>query len=304
MTTKPISRSLLPFLPYFFPYFISAFLFLSVLFALFAAVPLVLLHLKKGIRATGAALLSNTLILFLITDRVSATTFLIYVGPIALLLPVFLSVRRYSVERTFGIVLSIIGILILGTGLIHWLATGQDPIDTLNAQIKLGMQQLETLKAIPPQTDEERTQRVARMLTELPSISLIFGLMLLWGTLLGLIRWRDPMIHSRLGVGAEFLKSWKAPEYLVWPVLGAGAFLLLGPEGSLSDVALSVFRFLLAIYGLQGLSILAFFFDYWKLHSMVRVVLYSLVILVMTPFLLGLGFFDLWFDFRAKFRQS
>jgi len=88
-----------------------------------------------------------------------------------------------------------------------------------------------------------------------------------------------------------------------WPTIAAGGFLILG-KGWPADVALNLFKFLMAIYAIQGLSILGFFFDVWKVRGFLRSGAYVIVVLLMMPLLLGLGFFDLWFDFRSKVRQS
>ena len=53
------------------------------------------------------------------------------------------------------------------------------------------------------------------------------------------------------------------PEWLVWPTIATG-FGLLVDLGPASDVAINVFKFLMAIYAIQGLSILSFFFDLWN----------------------------------------
>ena len=74
--------------------------------------------------------------------------------------------------------------------------------------------------------------------------------------------------------------------------------------GSVSDVAVNLFRFLMAIYAIQGLSILSFFFDVWNVRGVFRGLAFLAGVLLMMPLLLSLGFFDLWFDFRSKFRQS
>ena len=41
-----------------------------------------------------------------------------------------------------------------------------------------------------------------------------------------------------------------------------------------------------------------------KVRGAFRGVVYLLAVFFMMPLLLSLGFFDLWFDFRGKFRQS
>jgi hypothetical protein len=47
---------------------------------------------------------------------------------------------------------------------------------------------------------------------------------------------------------------------------------------------------------------LSFFFDLWNIRGFFRAAGYLVSVFVMMPLLLSLGFFDLWFDFRAKFR--
>jgi hypothetical protein len=95
----------------------------------------------------------------------------------------------------------------------------------------------------------------------------------------------------------------KNADWLVWPTLGSWAVVLFA-DGLASDVALNVFKVLMAAYGLQGLAVLGAVFQAWKIRGIFRIAIYSLVILVMMPLLLSIGFFDQWFDFRAKLRQS
>jgi len=60
----------------------------------------------------------------------------------------------------------------------------------------------------------------------------------------------------------------------------------------------------MAIYTIHGLSILSFFFDLWNVRGIFRAIGFLISVFVMMPLLLSLGFFDLWFDFRAKFTKA
>ena len=126
---------------------------------------------------------------------------------------------------------------------------------------------------------------------------------MIWINLVMAVRLNPGGFRDRAGIPLARLKEWKAPEFLVWPAIAAGGILILG-KGWPADVALNAFKFLMAIYAIQGLSILSFFFDVWKVRGFLRSGAYVLVVLLMMPLLLGLGFFDLWFDFRSKVRQS
>jgi uncharacterized protein YybS (DUF2232 family) len=153
--------------------------------------------------------------------------------------------------------------------------------------------------ANPLQTDELRDD----LLVEIPSAILVFALVLVWANLVVLLRLNPRGLRERLGLDLAVLRRWKAPEWLVWPTIVAGGLTLLD-RGWPSDVALNAFKFLMAVYAIQGLSILAFFFDVWNVRGLFRSLLYVVAVMLMMPLLLSLGFFDLWFDFRGKLRQS
>jgi cellulose synthase/poly-beta-1,6-N-acetylglucosamine synthase-like glycosyltransferase len=106
-----------------------------------------------------------------------------------------------------------------------------------------------------------------------------------------------------LGLSPNFLSQWKAPEFLVWPTIVCG-FFLIGDFGIASEVSWIVFELLMSVYAIQGLSILSAILDLWGIRGWLRVIGYSLTLGLMLPLVLSLGFFDLWFDFRGKFRQS
>ena len=80
--------------------------------------------------------------------------------------------------------------------------------------------------------------------------------------------------------------------------------IVLFTTGITSDLALNLFKVLMAAYSLQGLAVLGSLFEAYKVRGIFRIILYTVVILVMLPLLLSIGFFDQWFDFRSKFRQS
>jgi hypothetical protein len=90
---------------------------------------------------------------------------------------------------------------------------------------------------------------------------------------------------------------------MVWPTILAGATLLTD-LGVATDVGRNFFKVFMAIYAIQGLGILSFFMTRWRINKFFRTVGYLVAVLVAMPLLLSLGFFDLWFDFRSKFRQS
>lgn len=95
------------------------------------------------------------------------------------------------------------------------------------------------------------------------------------------------------------LVRWKAPEILVWGVVICGAMLLL-PASSLKIIGLNGLMVFLTIFFFEGIAVVAFFFEKKKFPGIVRVFLYSLIVLQQLVLLLvvGLGLFDVWLNFR------
>jgi hypothetical protein len=148
--------------------------------------------------------------------------------------------------------------------------------------------------------DPELTKK--NILAELPSAATIGLLVLVVGNLLLLLRLNLCGSGHKLGVKPDFFKFWKAPDHLVWPTLVAG-FLLVIEVPVLTDVGLNVFKVLMAIYAIQGLAIIGFLFDIWSVKGFLRPLGYILSVAILLPLVISLGFFDLWFDFRQKFKN-
>ena len=114
----------------------------------------------------------------------------------------------------------------------------------------------------------------------LPAICGAFLLIVAWITLLG-----ARMVLISKGVGfPDFgkLNTWQAPEILVWVVIGSGLLLLL------------------TVYFFHGIAIISYFFESKNLPVALRFLIYSMIAIwnLLLVFVVGLGFFDMWVDFR------
>jgi uncharacterized protein YybS (DUF2232 family) len=101
------------------------------------------------------------------------------------------------------------------------------------------------------------------------------------------------------------LNLWKAPEYLVWGVIGCGLSLFL-PNAAIKVIGLNGLLILMTVYFFQGIAIVSFYFDKKRLPRFIRVFLYALIALQQLILLavIGLGFFDLWVNFRRSGKQA
>jgi len=95
------------------------------------------------------------------------------------------------------------------------------------------------------------------------------------------------------------LNRWQAPEALVWVAIACGALLLV-PEKTIKVLGINGLIVLMTVYFFQGMAITTFFFQKKRFPLILRVFLYSLIVIQQFLLLLviGMGFFDTWLNFR------
>ena len=97
----------------------------------------------------------------------------------------------------------------------------------------------------------------------------------------------------------ENLNQWKAPEYLVFGVIGLSV-LIFFPMGGLTIFALNSLIILMFVYFFQGIAIVSFFFQNKSAPVALRFFLYTLIAIqpLFMFLVIGFGLFDTWFNFR------
>ncbi len=136
-----------------------------------------------------------------------------------------------------------------------------------------------------------------------PSLLISFTMILSWITILLAERIFEKNKFSLPDL--EKLNRKKAPEYLIWYAAGSGLALLL-PVGGWKIVASNIIILLATIYFIYGIAILGYYFDKKKLSTIVKCCLYFIVVTNQILFfiLVGIGFFDTWFNFRKIERNG
>ena len=300
---RPATRPTIPWWVRVVPFFLSAFFFLSAMFAVFSPLPLLFLFFKGGRKWAYLAVLTNCAIVWGASGAPSLAFFLVLCVAVALAQGELLR-REWKIDAVAaGTLFFMFLVAAAGVGGFSWLSH-QNFLQTVSGHISGLVDQLAqsaTTSNWLGETDVDEWKR--GLLVEFPSAIAIFCLVVVWSNLLLILRLNPEGIREKLGLKPDFFPSWKAPEWLVWPTLVCGAFLIWEVPIA-SDVALNCFKFLMAVFALQGLSILSFAFDAWKVRGAFRGLVFLLAVFFMMPLLLSLGFFDLWFDFRGKFRQS
>ena len=285
------------------PFFMSATLFLTALGALLAPLPLLVILFKKGRARAFAATVVNSVLVFYIGGPVRFLVFFASVIVLAWILGES-SNRKLSVEKSAC--LGFLGVLgMMGAIALVW--TRLFHVDLLRLAhsywsecLKLaGNPTMPESKFFNVENFEEWKQGLWEFLPAVMQLVVI----MIWTNISLVIKSNPGAIREKLGLESGFLSQWKAPEFLVWPTIVSG-FFLIADAGIVSDVSWAVFQLLMLVYTIQGLSILSSVLDLWGIRGLLRVIGYSVSLVVMFPLVVVLGFFDLWFDFRGKVRQS
>ncbi|MBI4925231.1 MAG: DUF2232 domain-containing protein [Bdellovibrio sp.] len=296
------------------PFFLSAILFLSGVLVFFAPLPLLVFFFEGGRWKSYLAAVLNSIIIFIIGGQVSFWIYFLSIVMVFLSLTEFLK-RKISIEKSFFLIFLVL--IITCAMLVGYYAkvhhTG--PVDVIKKKADLFVEYVE--KNISQDVKKEWLDKITsresdnispgdwkrNLLIELPSALVIFLIILVWVNFLMLVRLNPKHMRETLGIDPSYFKKWKASEYLVWPTLLCG-FLQIIHLGLTSQIGFSFFKVFLAIYAMQGLSIISYFFAAWRVGPLFRAFGYILSVFLMLPLLVGIGFFDLWFDFRAKLRQT
>jgi len=131
----------------------------------------------------------------------------------------------------------------------------------------------------------------------LPALAVISTLIVTWASLL-LSR---PLLKRLNLFFPDFgsLNLWKAPDPLVWAVIGSGLMLLI-PSTGIKLAGINGLLISLTIYFFQGIAIISYYFDKKRFPRILRIFLYALIALqqILLLIIVGLGFFDIWLNFR------
>ena len=92
---------------------------------------------------------------------------------------------------------------------------------------------------------------------------------------------------------------------MVWGVIGCGLALFL-PNASIKIIGLNGLLILMSVYFFQGIAIVSFYFKKKQFPRIIRIFLYTLIAVQQLVLLavIGLGFFDMWFNFRKLGKQT
>ncbi len=216
--------------------------------------------------------------------------------------------RGWSVAKLVGLAsLLVVGIAALLALVAYFQTRGQmvhlieqDLRNVLTAALKqLG----KGSPAVSPETQKNLLEMVPLVVRIMPGILISCTLVISWANLLVCRK------YCRQAEGqapeVEKLSLWKSPEHLVWLAIAGGLMLLLPLKG-LDLLGINVVLVMGTVYFFQGLAIVAFYFEKWKVPLFVKGFVYAVFFLqrIASMAVAALGLFDVWFDFRKLNRQA
>ena len=306
--------------------------FLGVVLGIFTPLPLIYAYCRRG-RTVGLAAIgaSSALVgfVFLLSSSAAAVVLFLEYGLMAAVMGECL-VSRLRPEKVLGYPVAVVmasGLLVL---IVLSLAQGENPLAygrrVVQQQVASSVAMYETMLTGQPsaggpnQTSSERPPAggkaaapaglKANLTWWADLFTRLFPALSVFGTLL--MAWVNFMVlralMARRGIlppETVDLKTWQPPDRLIWAVIASG-FALVLPLDLLNDVGLNVLIVLGLIYFFAGLSVVAFWFDRKAVPRHFRYLTYAFIALqqYLALLVIGVGLFDLWFDFRGLKKAS
>jgi uncharacterized protein YybS (DUF2232 family) len=286
-------------------FFVSVFIPIIGFFgALIIPLPILYFRLKLG-RRNGAfiPLISGSILYFVIGGISADVLFFVELLLIGFILGELIELN-YSIEKTIlyatGAVLfsGLMGLIIYGALSGEGLYAIVSEYVTQNLELTMVLYQSMGMS-------EENIHLIERFLADIqPLIVQIIPAMVTASTLF--VAWTNiliarPVLKRRALSYPDFgpLNMWKAPEYLVWGVIGCGLALFL-PGPAINTIGQNGLLILMTVYFFQGIAIVSYYFEKKRLPRFIRFFLYTLIAVqhLILLAVIGLGFFDMWVNFR------
>lgn len=264
---------------------------------------MVLCHLW-GLRGGILVVLIGTLVILMVLNPLLGVIFFTEFGLLGILLYHYLVKKGLPWDQ--GIVFSsliVLGMLALLV-IVYRMATSLNVVEWVRGEIHetgrgvLHLYPLENTKDQPLWVASEKfAEFVLRIFPSLIILTIwLEGIINV--SLFTRITSRAASGNGRIIMKPEF-STWICPDRFVWGGI-LGGFLIATKISLFVTIGLNTVILLLAIYFLQGISIVSFFFKKKNVPFGFRVTGYILIgIIQVLPFLItALGLFDIWIDFR------
>lgn len=276
---------------------VVAFPLLGIFALLLLPLPVLFYRLKVG-RNCGLAIVVISFIILMLMTRGLALDIL-YFGSL-LMTGLFLGEcleRHLNIQKTIGLTTAMVAGSAVAAFFLYTLSQGQAMGDLLREYLGAYFKMTAEVYSEMGIEQNQIEQLNSAFMVVLPGMFLISYISTIWLNIL-IIR---KMLKKR-GVelkSIDHLNRYRAPDLLVWAVIGIGLALML-PIQPLKVIGINCLMVLMLVYFFQGIAVVSYFFQKRQTPMPLKVFCYSLIALQIYVLILviGLGFFDTWINFR------
>ncbi len=270
----------------------------------FLPLPVLFYRLKTGRNGGGIIMAISLSVLIVFTSNIAFNV--LYFGSL-LMTGFFLGEfveKHLSIEKTmlytssavFGICITVLFLYSLQQhqGIGTMISTFIVKYQTLSFQLFSESVQLYPEMKIDPQKLEKAS---TLFIYVFPGIFINSYLTMVW---LNILLIKKLLLNKGIVVKSiENLTHWRAPEFLVFGVIGLSALLFL-PVNLIRLAAVNCLIILMFVYFFQGIAIVSFFFNKKSAPLALRFFFYTLIAIqpLFMFLVIGLGLFDTWINFR------
>ena len=274
--------------------------------------PLLVFYFSRSSRVQGILVLMLSLIPSLIVLKSlnieGNFPFLFSWGSVGVFLSEFIR-KKYPLDKTVCFCVLVILTMAAAFLLSYSFRVGEDPRLLVETYIRQGVQEgirvYEQASLAPEQVKLIRDQSpeiIKTVYHMFPAMMIISAVFFVWINVMAarsLFLWRK-LPFPIAGDPAQ----WKIPDKVVWLVIASGALILV-PVDSVWITGLNLISVFLFAYFFQGLAIVHFFFQKKRVPPVLRGISYLLIFVqhILLLIVIGIGFSDIWIDFRKINRE-
>ena len=273
---------------------------------MFLPLPVLFYRLKTGRKGGAAIMITSMVLLIISTSNFAVNT--LYFGSLLMtgfFLGEFIE-QHLKIEKVFIYTcLAVVTVCLLvlffysltfTEGIVQLVSNYTEQYQTISRQLFSQSAQMYPELKVDPQMIETASSLIVSVF---PAIFIISYLTMIW---LNILLINKLLIKKGIIVNSiKDLNQWKAPDYLVFGIIGLSILIFL-PMGVLTVLALNSLIVLLFVYFFQGIAIVSFFFQKKRSPFALRFFFYTLIAIqpLFMFLVIGFGLFDTWFNFRKN----
>ncbi|HHV62848.1 MAG TPA: YybS family protein [Firmicutes bacterium] len=281
------------------------------IFALVYPLPVVVLVVRRGVRAGVLATVIAVLGTSALAGPLQGLTVLAKVGIVGITLGACLN-RRLSAARTI-IITGVAVVVSVGLTLAVSILVFDFNLGQLTQAIEEGLRRsIDIYRAMGlSQKDLAMLEQSLRQLVDIMKVTLPAAIFLAIAMVSFINFAVARLVLKRLGHEVASLprfSHWRVPWYWGWGYIAGGVVMLLG-QGYKLDLAFKVGLNIMTIFSyvflVQGLALAWFFMDKYRVSTPVRVLLVFFMVITrfLSQLVVWLGLFDAWLDLRKLARK-